>query len=189
MEGKRQIEKQMAEWLSHTAEFGVVPKSVCHSRTYKPTIAGDGDVVVHLVAYEMPDGTKSRGFVNPPLTWSFLGDTSAFSDDELFVAYCGWAWIFPRLQAGKVLTEFASDGEESRYIAQKRTQGVSDIKVTSRYKIGTSEIYEIQGLRDGKPFKAAGNTEVESAFAAGAPCFMLPAVYSLLGSQVIKTLK
>jgi hypothetical protein len=189
MDDKHKIENQMAEWLAHPNELGVAPKSVCHLRTYKPTIAGDGDVEVHLVEYEMPDGKKSRGFVNPPLTWSFIGDTSGFSDYELFVAYCGWAWIFPRLQAGTVLTKFASDGEEARYVAQKRAQGISDIRISSRYKIGTSEIYEIEGVRDGKPYKTAGNTEVESAFAAGSPRFMLPAIYSLLGSQVIKTLR
>jgi len=185
----KEIENCMAKWLAHPAEFGVAPKAVRYLRTYKLTLIGDGDIDVHLVEYEMPGYTKSRGFVNPPLTWSFLGDTSEFSDHELLVAYCGWAWMFPRIQAGTVVTNFASDGEETRYIAQKKAQGFSDIKVTSSYKIGTSEIYEVDGVLAGKPTKSAGNTEAETVFTADSPQFKLPAIYSFLGPQVIKSVR
>ncbi|HEX3626458.1 MAG TPA: hypothetical protein VH280_13660 [Verrucomicrobiae bacterium] len=129
MDEIKKIEDTMAEWLAHPMEFGVAPKFVRYLRTYKLTLIGDGDVDIHLVEYEVADHPKSRGFVNSPLTWSFLGDISKFSDDELLVAYCGWAWIFPRIQAGTVLTNFASNGEEARYIAQKKAQGFTDIRV------------------------------------------------------------
>jgi hypothetical protein len=189
MEEIKEIENSMAKWLAHPLEFGVAPKVVRYLRTYQLTLIGDGDIDVHLVEYEMPGHTKSRGFVNPPLTWSFLGDTSALSDYELLVAYCGWAWMFPRIQAGTVVRNFASDGEEARYIAHKKAQGFSDITVTSSFKIGTSEIYEVNGLLAGKRTKSAGNTEAEAVFAADSPQFNLPAIYSFLGPQVIKSVK
>lgn len=179
----------MAEWLAHPSEFGVAPKAVRHLRTYKLTLVGDGDIDVHLVEYEMPGHTKSRGFVNPPLTWSFIGDTSGFSDNELLIAYCGWAWLFPRFQAGTVVANFTSNGEEARYIAQKKAQGFSEIKITSRYKIGTSEIYETDGVLAGKKVKSAGNTETEAVFLVDSPQFKLPAIYSFLGPQVIQSMR
>jgi hypothetical protein len=179
----------MAEWLAHPNEYGVAPKAVRHKRSYKCELAGDGETEIHLVEYEMPDGTKSRGFVNPPLTWSFIGDMSGITDDELLLAYCGWAWLFPRLQAGSVLTEFVSEGEEPRYIAQKQAQGISDVKVTARYKLGTSELFEIEGSWAGRPTKGAGNTEAETGFADTDPCFKLPSIYFFLGSQAMKSMR
>jgi hypothetical protein len=189
MDDKQRIENQMAEWLAHPNEFGVGPKTVRYLRAYKLTIVPTGDTEVHLVEYEMPDGTKTRGFVNPPLTWSFIGDVSKFSDHELLLAYCGWSWLFPRIQAGTVLTKFISDGEEARYITQKRAQGFSDVKVTARYKIGTSEIFEVEGVREGKPAKSAGNTETDRSYGDDSPQFALPAIYSFLGPQVIKAMR
>ena len=73
---KRAIEKEMADWLAHPAEFGVQPKSVRLKRTYRGEVINTGAVEIHLVEYEMPDGTQGRGFVNGPLTWSFLSDLS-----------------------------------------------------------------------------------------------------------------
>lgn len=183
------IESLMAEWLAHPNEFGVLPRSVRYLRTYQLTLVADGDVTIHLVHYEMPNGTKSRGFVNPPLTWSFIGDMSRLSDDELLIAYCGWAWLFPRIQARTVLTTFVSAGEEARYLALKRKQGLTGMKPGGRYRIGTSELFEIEGLVNGKREKSAGNTEAESRFDEDSPQFHLPAIYSFLGPQVIKSVK
>ena len=118
---KKKHEDQMAEWLAHPNEFGVRPKSVRHKRTYKGNLMGHGDVEIQLIEYVMPDGTQGRGFVNGPLTWSFLGEgVNVIDDDNLLLAYCGWSWLFPALQAGGVITNFASEGEEDRYIAQKQ---------------------------------------------------------------------
>ena len=186
---KRKYEDEMAEWLAHPMEFGVPPKSVRHKRTYKGTLVGDGPTEIHMVEFVMPNGTAGRGFVNPPLTWSFIGDMSGISDDELLMAYCGWAWLFPRMQAGSVLTSFPSEGEEARYIARKQSEGFADIEVTGRYKIGTSELFEIKCTHGGQPAKCAGNTEGDTAIAAADPCYKLPSIYFFLGSQVIQSMK
>lgn len=77
--GTRRIENEMAEWLAHPNEFGVRPKRVQLKRTYRVNVITYGDVKLHLVEYEMPDGTAGRGFVNGSLTWSFLGDGSTQS--------------------------------------------------------------------------------------------------------------
>jgi hypothetical protein len=105
----RAIEKEMADWLAHPAEFGVPPKTVRLKRTYRGEVIITGAVEIHLVEYEMPDGTTGRGFVNGSLTWSFLGDeVNAIADDDLMTAYWGWAWLFPALQAGNAVTDFPS---------------------------------------------------------------------------------
>jgi hypothetical protein len=98
---KRAIEEKMAGWLAHPNEFGVRPESVRFKRTYKAQLVTYGKVQIHLVGYRMPDGTTGRGFVNDGLTWSFIGaEVNSLNDDDLFVAYCGWAWLFPALQGG-----------------------------------------------------------------------------------------
>jgi hypothetical protein len=187
---KRQIEDKMAEWLAHPNEFGVRPESVRFKKTYKAKLITYGNVEIHLVEYKMPDGTTGRGFVNGGLTWSFLGEeVNALKDDDLFVAYCGWAWLFPALQGGTVQTDFTSSGEEARYLAKKKQEGLREIEVTARYKIGTSELTEFKALRDGSPVKGAGDSTAEVELAQSDARFNLPSIYFLLGQQVIQSIR
>jgi hypothetical protein len=185
---KNQIEQQMADWLAHPMEFGVRPEMVRFKRTYTANLITYGDVQIHLVDYKMPDGIIGRGFVNDNLTWSFLGEpVNSINDDDLFVAYCGWAWLFPALQQGTVQTTFVSGGEESKFIAKKRQEGVTDIEVLSRYKIGTSELTEFVGKQNGAPVKGAGDLTAEVLFTATDARSNLPGIYFLLGEQVIQS--
>jgi hypothetical protein len=186
--GKRAIEEKMAEWLAHPLEFGVKPKTVRFKRTYKATLITYGKVAIHLVDYVMPDGTRGRGFVNDGLTWSFVGpEIDSIKDDDLFVAYCGWAWLFPPLQKGSVQTEFPSSGEEAKYLAKKKQEGFTDIEVTGRYKIGSSELTEFKAKQKGISVSGAGDSQSEIVFAASDPRSGLPSIYFLLGQQVIQS--
>jgi hypothetical protein len=187
---RRAIEEKMAEWLAHPLEFGVRPTHVQFRRTFKAELVTYGRVEIHLVGYTMPDGTTGRGFVNGGLTWSFLGDgINAIADDDLFVAYCGWAWLFPPLQQGTVKTDFTSSGEEAKYVAQKQKDGLSDIEVTGRYQIGTSEIIEFKATKNDEPVHGAGDTTVEVIFPASDPRSRLPSIYFLLGPQIILSVR
>ena len=183
-------EDRMAQWLAHPNEFGVAPLSVRHKRTYQGDVMGHGDVEVHLVEYAMPDGRQGRGFVNGSYTWSFLGDgVNAIDDDNLMLAYCGWLWLMPAMHEGGVVTRFDSSGEEARYLAQKQQQGLTDVCVTNRYKIGTSELFEFTGRYQGQPVRGAGDTSHDIGFVSTDPCFHLPSIYFLLGQQVIKSMR
>ena len=187
---RRRIESEMAEWLAHPNEFGVKPKSVRLRRTYKGNVTTYGDVELHLVAYEMPDGTRGRGFVNGSLTWSFLGEgVGAIGDDDLLVAYCGWAWLFPALQAENVATEFLSLSEEQDFRAKKQRDGLENIEFTKRYKIGTSELFEYRATKNGKKVRGAGDTESEVSYDEDDPRFNLPSIYFLIGRQSIKSMR
>jgi hypothetical protein len=133
-------------------------------------------------------GTTGRGFVNGGVTWSFEGpEVNSIKDDDLFVAYCGWAWLFPPLAKGTVKTHFASSGEEGKYLARKREEGLTDIEVIERYKIGTTELTGFRAKRNGTLVQCAGDTESEIIFPASDPRFNLPAIYFLLGKQVIQS--
>ncbi len=174
----------MSEWLAHPMEFGQPPKSVKHKRKYRLKIMGN-PTDVHLLDYEMPDGHRGRGFVNPT-TWSFLGsEVNQIPDDQLIVAYIGWLFLFPALQNGSASSDFTSETEEAAYLAQKAQQGLSDIQVTNRYKIGTSELFEFKAIFQGAPVKGAGNTETEVGFSESDPRYHLPAIYFLLGPQML----
>jgi hypothetical protein len=179
----------MAEWLAHPMEFGVRPSKVRHKRTYRGELIAYGKVEIDLVEYTMPDGTSGRGFVNGSLTWSFLGDeVNAISDDHLIVAYCGWAWLFPALQAGNVVTSFVSGGDEARFLAGKEREGFANVVIADRYKVGTSELFEFACTIGGKRVRGAGGTENEVSFAEGDPRFNLPSIYFLLGREAIKSM-
>ncbi len=186
----RAIEKEMADWLAHPMEFGVQPKTVRLKRTYRGEVIVTGAFEIHLVEYEMPNGTTGRGFVNGSLTWSFIGDdVNAIADDDVTLAYWGWAWLFPAIQAGNAVTDFQSLTEEPAFIAKKLAAGFEEIQLTSRYKIGTSELFEFKGTSQGKPFVGAGNTESEVAFAAADPRSALPPIYFLLAHEVVRSMR
>jgi hypothetical protein len=183
-------ENQMAQWLAHPNEFGVPPLSVRHKHTYHLDLLGHGDVEVHLVEYAMPDGRQGRGFVNGSYTWSFLGDgVNAIDNDHLLLAYCGWLWLTPAMHTGSVITRFDSAGEEMRYLNKKQQQGITEVSIANRYKIGTSELFEFTGRYQGKPAKGAGDTSHDIGFVSTDPCFNLPPIYFLVGQQVIKAMR
>ena len=184
---KRKIEEEMAEWLAHPNEFGERPALVQLKRSYKVRVVTHGDEEVHLVEYKMPDGTEGRGFVNGSLTWSFLGrEVNAIEDDDLLVAYYGWAWLFCAMQDDTVSTEFFSLSEERGFIEKKTREGFTAIKIGKRYKIGTSELFEYEAMRGGIAHRGAGNTESEVCFAMSSPKSVLPPIYFLVGGEVIK---
>ena len=178
-------EKAMAAWLAGPAEFGVAPAAVLHRKVCH-LITTYGPLDVHLLDYEMPDGTKGVGFVNP-ITWSFLGArVPEIPEDELITAYMGWAWLAPSIQSGKVLTKFQSSGEEGRFKELKAAHGFADVSIESRYKLGDSEIFAYRAQFDGLPVRGAGNTEAESVFDESDARFCIPPIYFLIGRQVVR---
>jgi hypothetical protein len=180
----------MTEWLAHPNEFGQRPASVRYRKTYRAELITHGPVDIDLVDYVMPDGTRGRGFVNGPLTWSFLGEgVQAISDDDLLLAYCGWAWLFPALQAGSVDTSFGSTDEEARLTERKIASGITDFRITGRFRIGTSELFEYAGAFGGKQIRGAGNTEDDLSFAEGEVNYGLPTIYFLLGRVALQSLQ
>ena len=188
--GKKQEEKEMADWLEKSQDFGTRPKSVKFKRTYHTKIAGeDGRKEIHLLDYVMPDGKAGRGFLNGERTWSFKEDVSGIPDHDLVLAYCGWSWLTPRLASGVAQTTFESDGEdEAAYLAQKKEEGFENLEVIARYQFGQSEVFELRGTHSGEPARSAGNTEMDTSIVESDPCFKLPTVYFLLGAQVAPTL-
>lgn len=63
------------------------------------------------------------------------------------------------------------------------------MQLTSRYKIGTSELFEFKCRLQGKLFIGAGNTESEVSFDAADPRSALPPIYFLLGHEVVRSMK
>ena len=182
----QQQEQELAQWLAHPNEFGQAPSTIKHRRAFPLQLMNFGETVVHLIDYQMPSGTKGRGFVNP-ITWSFLGDEiNAIPDEKLLVAYCGWAFLFPGIQAGGIETKFESNGEEQRYLDDLTSKGLTEIIVEGRYRIGTSELYGFKAKFNGEPVRGAGNTETEVGYTAAHPCIHLPSIYFLLGQNVIR---
>lgn len=176
----------MAEWLRHPNEFGVEPVRVKRRRRYGLNLMHYGRTWVHLMEYEMPCGTRGRGFVNP-ITWSFQGENvEQVPDDALVHAYCGWLFLFPSLQNGGAVTQFESNGEEARYLAQLQNHGLTEIVFGERYRIGDSELYGFTARYQGQRVQGAGNTAYEVGLPESDPRFHLPAIYFLLGETMMQ---
>ncbi|MFK5976460.1 MAG: hypothetical protein QM493_08135 [Sulfurovum sp.] len=185
---KKDIENEMSQWLAQPYEFGENPKKIKFIKTYKLDLISYGKVKIHLVEYEMPNGIKGRGFVNGHLTWSFTGEAIQKIDEtDLLTAYCGWAWLFPNLQIGNILTEFQSNGEESVIIKKLKYAGFKDIIIGDKYKIGDTQLFEFTAHKDKVSFIGATDHNHTISFPKESPKAHLHSIYFILGEKVIQS--
>lgn len=186
---QKKAEQELAGWLAHGNEYGVAPKRVSHKRSFNVNFMAFGPLEVHLLDFEMPNGAKGRGFVNP-FAFSFGNDElqklHAIPDDDLLACYCGMAWLMNSRQCGLVKTDFRSAGEEARYVGVKTAQGFQNVQITDRYLIGESELFEYSARWQGAEVKGAGNTTGEVLFSENDPLFQLPAIYTAVGQRVMQ---
>jgi hypothetical protein len=172
----------MAEWLAHPMEFGISPKRARYLSSVDTKIAGVAQPVrVHIVEYEMPNGTYGRGFVNP-VTWSFLGKIpyDKLTDVQLVTAYSGWLWIFSATNSGRAETNFEPQTLNA-LLAELARDGVSDVAVKEKYKVRTSEFFEFTGVRAGQRIRGAGSAGSKLIFDESAPQASIPVVFTYLG--------
>jgi hypothetical protein len=177
----RSAENTLAEWLSSPLEFGVAPRRVKYLTTIPTPIAGQPrSVRVHVLEYEMPDGTYGKGFVNPN-TWSFAGALpyDKLTNDQLVAAYSGWAWLFGALHNGSAKSEFkpVTLGDALKLL---EANGVANISVTNQYRVGDSEFFEFLGMRADHAVKGVATNEARLIYDASDPIASLPIVYTFL---------
>lgn len=176
------IEHTMRAWLSHPMEFDVAPKQVHYLRSVTMNLIFEPEPVsVHIVEYVMPDGRYGRGFVNP-VTWSFLGPIpyEKLTDVELVTAYIGWLYLFRLHQQDENVTVFDAQTLKP-LLAKLEKEGVRDIIITDQTKIGTSELFEFTGTRDGQVVKGAASEESKLILDSKSPQASLPVVFTYIG--------
>jgi hypothetical protein len=179
----RSAENGLAQWLSSPLEFGVAPRRVKYLTTIPTPIAGQPrSVRVHVLEYEMPDGTYGKGFVNP-ITWSFAGALpyDKLTNDQLVAAYSGWAWLFGALHNGSAKSEFkpVTLGDALKLL---QANGVVNISVTNQYRVGDSEFFEFRGTRADHAVKGVATNEARLIYDASDPIASLPIVYTFLAN-------
>jgi len=177
----RRIESTLATWLAHPMEFGEKPKRTKYLATIDAVIAGEPKPIpVHVVEFEMPDGTYGKGFVNP-ITWAFGSDLSydKISNEQLVMVYSGWVWLFSALQNGRALTEFTPT-TEAQFLGILGGAGLHDVSITSKYRVADSEFFEFNATRGGRAVKGAGSVESNLVLDAEDPLASLPVVYPYL---------
>lgn len=172
----------MVEWLAHPMEFGVKPTKATYVGSFEaPFLGEDKPLTVHIVEYQMPDGTYGKGFVGP-LTWSFVGKLpyDKLTNIQLVTAYSGWLWLFSALQNKKAETDFVAKTKDA-LVQQLAKQRIDSPKVTAQYRVGDSEFFEFTGQRSGVKVKGAGSIESQLILDETAPQASLPVVYTFLG--------
>ena len=176
----KKIESTMADWVADPMEYGEKPKRTKYLTTISAVIAGEAKPIsVHVVEFEMQDGTYGKGFVNP-ITWSF--EELAYdeiSNEQLVMAYSGWVWLFSALQNGRAITEFQPE-TESKFRSLLGTQGFGDVSITSKYRVADSEFFEFRAVKAGRPIIGAGSIQSNLTFDQDEPLAALPPVYMYL---------
>lgn len=175
--------KDVREWMKK--EFKEEPKKIKYKRTYKRLMMGKA-FRVELLYYVMKNGDKGRILFSPIIKAFSDKEAKNIKDDDLIYAYGGWLFLSGGIKDGFIKTSFKSKRQEAKYLNIKKNIGLEDIQVLKKYKIGTSEIFEISGKLDSIDILCAGNEEIDICFDKNHPNFSIPTIYFLLGEQVFK---
>jgi hypothetical protein len=177
---KAKIEKAMADWMADPRELGEAPRSVKYRCTRKRKSFGV-KVKVHLVDYDMPDGTRGLGFVGP-FTWSFCEPALEKADEEdVLKAYLGLMVVMLGAEAGVVKTEFESSTGEAALKQMLTESGFSDISIGDKFQIDDLEVFEFASTKDGKAFRGAGNKDATISHSEEEPLYHVPQAYLFFG--------
>ena len=174
----------MAEWLAHPNELGVPPLSVTLRRTVRVSLLPGGKRKVHVLDYEMPDGTKDLGFVGP-LVWSFCEPDLLLVDEaDVVRAYIGLIAVLMGRESGKLTTYFEPDSEREYAFASALTsEGYSEVGIEERYRFGNLWLYEFAAILDGMKCRGCGNGDYIIGHTEDSPMFKLPQLYVFFGEM------
>jgi hypothetical protein len=175
--------KDVREWM--IKEFKEEPIKIKYKKTYKRLMMGKA-FRVELLYYIMKNGDKGRVLFSPIIKSFSDIEAKNVTDDDLIYAYGGWLFLSGGIKDGFIKTSFKSKRQETKYLEIKKGMGLEEIEVLKKYKIGTSEIFEISGRLGSLDVLCAGNEEVDVCFDETNANFYLPTIYFLLGEQVFK---
>ncbi len=175
--------KDVREWM--VKEFKEEPTKIKYKKTYKRLMMGKA-FRVELLHYVMKNGDSGRVLFSPIIKAFSDVEAKGVTDTDLIYAYGGWLFLSGGIKDGFIKTSFKSKRQEKRYLDIKKNMGLEEIEVLKKYKIGTSEIFEISARLDSVDILCAGNEEVDVCFDENQANFYLPTIYFLLGEQVFQ---
>ena len=173
--------KDVKNWLRE--EFNQEPIKVKYKKTYKRLMMGKA-FRVELSSYILKNGERGRVLFSPIIKAFPDYEAKDITDDDLIYAYGGWLFLSNGIKDGFIKTSFKSKRQEKRYLDIKKEMGLEDIEVLKKYKIGTSEIFEISARLNSLDVLCAGNEEIDVCFDENKANFYIPTIYFLLGEQV-----
>jgi hypothetical protein len=174
----------MFEWLRRHRE-GPPPKRVSIKKVYKKIISCFNQgrpLVIHLCDYHPPNGKRTRAAVGPVI-WDFEGlNTENISDDELVIAFCGWAMLTVKMQAGTI--EKIAQAQAEKPLAERlQGMGYRDIVFGDRYRMDKTEILEFTGKDPTGKLKGATCGNCQVIYREINPEYRIPATFFLLGEM------
>ena len=174
--------QEFSDWLAHPLEHGEHPSKIWHIATYERVILpAEEPYQIHLLGYEMPNGYSGRGFTGY-ITWAFISENlNAIPDEDIVIAYTGWAFLFPGLQQGKFAADFSPSDQERQFLAQ--IEQFEDLEITRKYRIGDVELFEYCATEIGQKIRGCGHVGKNLYYTDDEPHYALPTVYFLLGYE------
>ena len=181
VENERDALQAMSDWLEQREPFGQRPVEsgvLAHYFVEWPWFEDPQDVF--LVEYRLADGRQGVG-VTGPVTWSFANVSfDDFDSDDLLALYAGWYLVSSLTAADGYAPDFdAADDQE--ILELLREEGFGPSEIIERYRLGDRTFYEIETVKDGQAFKAAGCLDDFEVYEPDCAYMRLPAIFTYLG--------
>jgi len=140
---------------------------------------GDAEVHPGRMMRSMPDGRQGRGSSLYDLGMRSVPWRRSQRHRRLTTSRpptVGGCGLLPRCTRATSSPASTPPEKKGATSPQKQQQGLTDLSITSRYKIGSSELFDFTGRYQGKPAKGAATqaTTLALSHASRLPRFHLP---------------
>lgn len=178
--------QQMAEWLSHSQEFGEKPvkQQVIYERDISWPCEGY-PIKIFLVKYRMKNGFEGIGITGPK-TWSFVAvdDWKALTPEDLIYCYVGWYIQFFFIDYKETYGQVNNQKAEA-FVAHLVHRGMIEsnfYKICDIFQLGEDlTYYAIEVIKNGEPAYLVGTKNNYIFYKKDFPPMQLPPLFYFLG--------
>lgn len=177
---------EMADWLSHSQEFGEKPVKlqIIYERDVSWPCEGY-PIKIYLIKYRMKNGWEGVGFTGP-ITWSFTGldDWQTLTPEDLVYCYTGWyiQFFFIGYQGAYKIDNNKQAEQVVLDLMGKGIISSSYYKVCDVFPLGDDlTYYVIEVIRNGTPVYLVGTKDNYIFYNKNFPPMKLSPLFYFLG--------
>lgn len=177
---------EMADWLSHSQEFGEKPvkQQIIYERDISWPCEGY-PIRIYLIKYRMKNGFEGIGFTGP-ITWSFTGldDWQALTPEDVVYCYTGWyiQFFFIGYQGASKIDNNKQAEQVVFDLMEKGIISSSYYRVCDVFPLGDDlTYYVIEVVRNGNPVYLVGTKDNYIFYNKTFAPMKLPPLFYFLG--------
>lgn len=178
--------QQMAEWLSHSQEFGEKPvkQQIIYERDISWPCEGY-PIKIFLVKYRMKNGFEGIG-ITGPTTWSFaaVDDWKALTPEDLIYCYVGWYIQFFFIDYQKAYGQENNQKAET-FVSNLIHRGIIEpnfYKICDTFQLEEDlTYYAVEVIKNGEAVYLVGTKNNYIFYKKYFPPMQLPPLFYFLG--------